>query len=90
MKRKSANLKPEWDIIFPRLIAIWRKMRKLPLGPEDRLQTREFQHLIQDLLEYKESKDLTEKEGIYLRHVHCTALPLVSICECTDDDGENE
>lgn len=68
MKRKSVNLHPEWDIIFPHLIARWRKLMRLPLGPEDRLQTREFQSLIQDLESYLDSKDLTSKEslGAYL------------------------
>ncbi|MES2199131.1 MAG: small ribosomal subunit Rsm22 family protein [Chlamydiota bacterium] len=68
MKRKSANLHPEWDIIFPHLIGRWRKLMKLPLGPEDRLQTREFQSLIQDFLAYRESNDLSSKEslGAYL------------------------
>lgn len=64
MKRKTLNPKPEWDLIFPLIIARWRKMMKLPLGPEDRLQTREFQTLIRDLLAYRESKDLTSKESI--------------------------
>lgn len=68
MKRKTLNPQPEWDIIFPLIIARWRKLMKLPLGPEDRLQTREFQTLIRDLLAYKESRDLTSKEslGAYL------------------------
>ncbi|MBS0627439.1 MAG: class I SAM-dependent methyltransferase, partial [Verrucomicrobia bacterium] len=68
MKRKTSNPHPEWDLIFPLIIARWRKMMKLPLGPADRLQTREFQTLIQNLLAYRESKDLSSKEslGAYL------------------------
>lgn len=64
MKKRPPAVQPEWDIIFPMIIARWRKMLKLPLGPEDRLQTREFQSVIDHLLEYKQTGDLSSIEAI--------------------------
>ncbi len=70
MKKRPKTVNPEWDILYPLLIAKWRKLMELPLGPEDRLQTREFQSLIKSLLEYRESKSLSSKEalGAYLMY----------------------
>ncbi len=64
MKKRPKTINPEWDIIYPLLIAKWRKLMELPLGPEDRLQTREFQSLVQSLLAYRESKELFSKDAI--------------------------
>jgi len=64
MKKKLADLQPKWDAIFPMLIARRRKLLKLPAGPVDRLQTREFQALIEDLSNYRSSKDLSSREAL--------------------------
>lgn len=68
MKKRPPVVEPSWNELFPLLISRWRKLMKLPLGPADRLQTREFQSLIHDLLENKGSKDLSSIEafGAYL------------------------
>jgi hypothetical protein len=64
MKKRPPIPQPEWDTIFPLAIARWRKLMKLPAGPEDRLQTREFQSLIKDLKVYLETKDISTKESL--------------------------
>jgi hypothetical protein len=70
MKRKSPSLTPKWDELFPLLITRFRKLMKLPIGPTDRLQTREFQTLIENLLSYRASQDLSSVEslGAYLMY----------------------
>lgn len=64
MKKRAPLPQPEWDSLFPMLIARWRKLMKLPIGPEDRLQTREFQSLIQNLQEYLSSKEINSNEAL--------------------------
>lgn len=65
MKKRTPLIQPEWDLLYPALIAKWRKLMKLPVSPvKDKLQTREFQTLIQDLLAYRESKDLSTSGAI--------------------------
>lgn len=58
MKKRFPTPKPLWDTLYPMLIARFRKLMKLPLGPSDRLQTREFRSLIENVLSYKDSKSL--------------------------------
>ena len=70
MKKRDPVPKPLWDILYPMLISRWRKLMKLPLGPADKLQTREFRTLIENLVAYKESKDISSPErlGAYLMY----------------------
>jgi predicted nicotinamide N-methyase len=70
MKKRAPVPKPLWDEIYFVLIEKWRKLLKLPLGPADRLQTREFRSLIDALLEYKESNEIDSPEtlGAYLMY----------------------
>ena len=62
MKKRTPSPKPLWDTLYPMLIARFRKLMKLPLGPIDRLQTREFRSLIENVLAHKESKSLASNE----------------------------
>lgn len=64
MKKKPSILAPKWDELFPLLITRFRKLMKLPIGPTDRLQTREFQTLIQNLTAYHASSDLSTPESL--------------------------
>lgn len=70
MKKRDPIPKPLWDDLYPMLIARWRKLMKLPLGPADKLQTREFRSLIENLFTYKDSKEITSNEtlGAYLMY----------------------
>ncbi len=62
MKKRDPLPKPLWDTLYPMLISRWRKLMKLPLGPADKLQTREFRTLVENLLSYKDSKELSSQE----------------------------
>lgn len=64
MKKKSPPVAPKWDELFPLLITRFRKLMKLPVGPTERLQTREFQTLVQNLLAYHETSDLSSAESL--------------------------
>ncbi len=68
MKKRQPIPKPLWPEIYLVLIAKWRKLLKLPLGPADKLQTREFRTLIESLLSYKDTKEISSMEtlGAYL------------------------
>jgi SAM-dependent methyltransferase len=59
MKKRPPTPKPLWDTLFPILIARYRKLMKLPIGPLDALQTREFRSLVDQLLQYKESQEIS-------------------------------
>jgi hypothetical protein len=64
MKKRPPVPKADWDLIFPLLIARWRKLLKHPLGPEDRLQTREFQSLIASLKSYMQTQTVVSPEDL--------------------------
>ncbi len=64
MKKRSPAVQPEWDTLYPLIIFKWRKLMGLPLGPEDSLQTREFQTLIQKIKDYQNSEVLTTKPAV--------------------------
>jgi len=64
MSKRLPTPLPLWDELFPLLIARWRKLMKLPAGPIDRLQTREFRSLIEHLQNYKKEKDLSSVESL--------------------------
>ncbi len=59
MKKRPPVPKPLWDSLFPLLIARYRKLMKLPVGPLDALQTREFRALVELVLEYKDSQEIS-------------------------------
>lgn len=68
MKRKQSSpeiINPEETAI---LIAAWRKLTKLPIGPLDRLQTREFRSLVGAIGRLREEKVMSDREliGAYL------------------------
>ncbi len=75
MKKRDPIPKPLWDELYLILIARWRKLMKLPLGPPseipaERLMTREFRTLVENVLSYKESKEISSPEllGAYLMY----------------------
>ncbi len=70
MKKRAPLPKPLWDEIYFILIDKWRKLSKLPLGPADKLQTREFRSLINSLLIYRKSDEIDSPEtlGAYLMY----------------------
>lgn len=61
MKKRRPTVSVDYTEIFKVLIAQFRHLNKLTIGPLDRLQTREFQHLIQKLQELQGSEDLTDR-----------------------------
>lgn len=61
MKKRRPTVKLDFPEIFKVLIAQFRHLNKLTVGPLDRLQTREFQHLTQKIAELKENFDLTDR-----------------------------
>jgi SAM-dependent methyltransferase len=66
MKRKPSS--PNFEELTPILIATWRKLLKLPIGPLDHLQTREFRSLVAAVQRLHEEKSLIEREllGAYI------------------------
>ena len=54
--------------LIPLLISEWRKLHRLPLGPQDSLQTREFRSLVEAVLRRQKEKELSDKDllGGYL------------------------
>lgn len=65
MKRPFLPSKPEWDLLFPLLIDLRRTLLKLPAGPADRFQTREFRSLIEDIEAHRHSsEDLSSREAL--------------------------
>lgn len=67
MKKKPSSPK-ELEDLTAILIAAWRKLLKLPIGPLDRLQTREFRSLTAAISRLKEEKTFSDSEllGAYL------------------------
>jgi hypothetical protein len=59
---------PNFEELIPLLFKTWRKWLDLPVGPLDRLQTREFQSVIEALGHFHQEKDYSNKEqiGAYL------------------------
>ena len=75
MKKRTPAPKPLWDDLYLLLINRWRKLMKLPLGPlseipAERLMTREFRTLVENVLAYKESKEISSPDllGAYLMY----------------------
>jgi hypothetical protein len=62
MKKRQPAPEPLWDTLYPLLIARFRKLMKLPGGPIDQLQTREFRSLVDCVLAYRESGEISSKE----------------------------
>jgi ribosomal protein RSM22 (predicted rRNA methylase) len=62
MTKRLPTPKPLWDTLFPLLIPRYRKLMKLPIGPLDTLQTREFRSLVDLVLQYKESQEISSTE----------------------------
>jgi hypothetical protein len=59
MKKRAPTPKPLWDSLYPILIARYRKLMKLSIGPLDALQTREFRALVDFVMEYKNSQEIS-------------------------------
>jgi predicted nicotinamide N-methyase len=70
MTKRPPTPTADWDTLFPMLIARWRKLMKLPIGPADQLQTREFRTLIEHISLFQEQPrfDSTESFGAYLMY----------------------
>lgn len=64
MKNKRPSVKLDWQEIYPLLIMHYRQLNKLPVGPLDRMQTREFQALAQRVQTLTYSSNLIEKEDL--------------------------
>ena len=64
MKRKQSSLESSSEELTAILIATWRKILKLPIGPLDRLQTREFRALVASIEKLKKEKDFSEASAI--------------------------
>ncbi len=58
----------DFDTLIPILIKLWRNLQRLPAGPQDRLQTREFNALIEAITKQQKEKKIesTEEVGAYL------------------------
>lgn len=54
MSKRKPSPVPLFDELYPLLISRFRKLMKLPAGPKDHLQTREFRSLIEMLLSEKD------------------------------------
>jgi len=70
MKKRPSVVTPRWSLLFPILIDRFRKLHKLPKGPEEHLQTREFRALIDDITAYLKKEELPEARQVaaYLLH----------------------
>lgn len=64
MKKRPPVVEPLWDELFALLLDSWRTLHKLPGGPLDRLQTREFQNFIAAFQSYQETKDVSTVQGM--------------------------
>jgi predicted nicotinamide N-methyase len=62
MKTKRLSVKVDWTELYALLIAHFRQLNKLPVGPLDRLQTREFHTLVEKVQELSSNFDLTDRE----------------------------
>lgn len=60
--KRKPQPKPEFEELIPLLITLWRKMQKLPVGPLDRLQTREFQSVIEAITRLQTERIFSDKE----------------------------
>lgn len=58
--KKKPSFPEESDELTSILIATWRKALKLPSGPLDRLQTREFRSLIDAIKQFHEKGDFSD------------------------------
>ena len=61
MKRKT--LTPNFDDLIPELIGIWRKFLKIS-GPPDRLQTREFRSVVEEIKKLRGSSSFKTREAL--------------------------
>ncbi len=64
MTKRPPTPKANWEEIFSHLIPLWRRLHKLPSGPIDHLQTREFRSLVEAVSSYPESKDFSDKNQL--------------------------
>jgi len=62
MKTKRPSVQIDWPELYTLLIAHFRQLNKLTIGPLDRLQTREFRFLVEKVLALSENYDLTDRE----------------------------
>lgn len=61
MKRK--NLNPNLDELIFELIAVWRKFLKIN-GPQDRLQTREFRSVVEEVKKLRDNPSFKTREAL--------------------------
>ncbi len=64
MKTKRPSVKLDWQEIYALLIPYYRQINKLTIGPLDRMQTREFRALTEQVQALTFSSDLTNKEEL--------------------------
>ncbi|MBX9924380.1 MAG: small ribosomal subunit Rsm22 family protein [Rhabdochlamydiaceae bacterium] len=62
MTKRPPTPKPLWEELFPILIPRYRKLMKLPIGPLDTLQTREFRSLVEHVVQYKDTQEISSTE----------------------------
>ncbi len=62
MSKRTPIPSPDWESIYSLLITRYRKLMKLPIGPLDRLQTREFRHLIEHVQKLSSHPNLEDKD----------------------------
>lgn len=65
---KKHKISSGLDELIPLLIAQWRKLHRLPAGPADQLQTREFRSLMDAVIRRQTEKQLSDNAllGAYL------------------------
>lgn len=61
MKTKRPTVKVDWQELYTLLIAHYRQLNKLPIGPLDHMQTREFRALVEKVEELPTNFDLSDR-----------------------------
>jgi ribosomal protein RSM22 (predicted rRNA methylase) len=61
MKNKRPSVKVDWKELYSILIAQFRQLNKLTIGPLDRLQSREYQFLTEKVKELQANDDLSDR-----------------------------
>ncbi|NDD57733.1 MAG: methyltransferase domain-containing protein [Chlamydiae bacterium] len=64
MKTKRPQVKLDWKEIYALLIAYFRQLNKLSIGPLDRLQSQEYQFVVKNVSELLKSADLSTREHL--------------------------
>ena len=61
MKSKRPSPKVDWKELYSLLIAHFRQLNKLTIGPLDRLQSKEYAYLVEKVRELQDNPDLTDR-----------------------------